>query len=166
MDYRTIGYITGTHGLRGEVKVKPQTHFIEERFAKHAMVFLEDGATMKELHVMNAREQKGMIIVKFVEANDINEVEAWRGKRLCIREDQLQELDEDEIYYHDLLHMQVETKEHQQLGEVVEILETGAHVIIRIKGEQEFLLPYIKPFILEANVEEKRLIVELIEGML
>lgn len=166
MDYRTIGYIAGTHGLRGEVKVKPKTHFIEERFAKGALVTLDDGVTPKELIIAAARLQKGMVIVKFEGINDINEVEGWRSFRLCVRADQLEPLDEDEIYYHDLMHMQVETQDHQILGEVVEILETGAHVVIRIKGAQELLLPYTKPFILDADVKNKKLIVQLIEGML
>lgn len=166
MEYRTIGYIAGTHGLRGEVRVKPQTHFIEERFARGAKVFLDDGEEMRVLTVEHAREQKGMVIVKFKEINHIDAVEEWRSYRLCVGEDQLPELDEDEIYYHDLLHMQVMTTQQEALGEVCEILETGAHVIIRVKGDKELLIPYVKPFIQHVDIKEKRLIVELIEGML
>lgn len=166
MEYRTIGFIAGTHGLKGEVKVKVQTHFVKERFAGGAVVTMELEGERKELIVQSARENKGMLIVKFEGVSSIDEVEGWRSARLCVREDQLQELAEDEIYYHDLLHMQVETVDHEVIGEVVEILETGAHVVIRVKGEKECLIPYVKQFIKQTDIPNKKLIVELLEGML
>lgn len=166
MNYRTIGYIAGTHGLKGEVKVKVQTHFVNERFASGANVTMELHGDTKELTVQAAKENKGMLIVKFQGVSSIEEVEGWRSARLCVREDQLQELADDEIYYHDLLHMQVETSEHEVLGEVTEILETGAHVVIRVQGEKACLIPYVKQFIKEVDLKNKRLVVELLEGMI
>lgn len=166
MDYITIGTMVNTHGLKGEVKIKPQTHFVEERFAKRAHIFLQYENNLLELEIKSVREHKGMLLVCFEGYTDINQVEAWKGSKLFIKEEQLTPLDEDEIYYRDLLDMQVETTSGQELGNVSEIIETGANIVIRVKGEREVLIPYVKTFIKEVHMEDKKLIVELLDGML
>lgn len=166
MEYRTIGYVAGTHGIKGEILVKIQTDFVEERFAAGKQVLLEKAGTMHPYTIAGARPHKGMLLVKLQEVQNLSEVEGWRSCRLCVGEDQLHALDEDEIYYHDLMHMKVEDMNHRDLGEVVEIIESGAHVIIRVSGEKEILIPYVKAFIKKVNLQDHVLTVELIEGML
>lgn len=165
MEYRTIGVVCGTHGIKGEIKVMVRTDFVQERFAPGKKVYLDFHDQMQEYHIENARPHKGFLLVKFTEITDINDVEAWRGARLCVGEDQLLPLDEDEIYYHDLLHMQVETSDQELLGEVVELLEGGKHLILRVRGEREVLIPYVKTFITDVDRDQKRLVVNLLEGM-
>lgn len=166
MKYRTIGYVANTHGIKGELKIKPQTHFINERFAKENKVYLEFDNRYLPLTIAYAREKHPMIIAKFKEYDDINQVEKWKGARLCIHEDQLTPLSDDEIYYHDLMQMHVYDPNQAFLGEVVELIETGAQLVLRIRGESEWLLPYTKAFVKDVDILQKRLIVEPIEGML
>lgn len=166
MEYIKIGVIVNTHGLKGEVKVKAQTHFADVRFAKGATMYRKLGDELIKLTVRSAREHKGMMLVGFEGYDDINQVEAWKGAQLLIKEEQLEELDEDEIYYRDLMRMQVQSSDGTVLGQVVEIIETGANVVIRIQGEKELLLPYVKRFIKEVDLEAGVLIVELLDGML
>ena len=115
--------------------------------------------------VESTRMHKGLLLVKFSEIHNLNEVESWRSLRLCVSEEQLHCLDEDEIYVHDLMGMQVESMDHEYLGEVVELLESGAHLILRVQGEKQFLIPYVKAFIKSVDVGNKKLGVELLEGM-
>ena len=98
MEYRTIGMVIGTHGIKGEIKVKARTDFVEERFAPGKKVYTELNGQMQEWHIERARPHKGVLLVKLAEINDINDVETWRGTRLCIDSDQLQPMDADEIY--------------------------------------------------------------------
>lgn len=165
MEYRTIGIIIGTHGVKGEIKVKPCTDFIQDRFAPGKLVYVNIDKVMQKYEIERVRPHKGVLLVKLAGIDDINQAEAWRGLRMSIGTDQLQALDEDEIYYHDLLHMQVVSTDQRLLGEVVEILEGGSHVIIRVRGEREWLIPYVKAFILQVDREEQRLTVDLLEGM-
>lgn len=167
MEYYTVGYIANTHGLKGDLKIKVQSDFIEERFAKDAVLYLElEENQYQELVVAQARLQKGMVVVRFKGYDDINQVEIWKGKRLVIDQEHRSPLSEDEIYYQDLLKMQVQDENGKQLGEVCEILETGAHAIIRVKGEKEILIPYVKAFIKEVRLDERVLIVHILDGML
>lgn len=166
MEYRTIGYVAGTHGIKGEIRVKIQTDFVAERFAIGNRVYLEKDQAFHPYTIESVRPHKGMLLIKMVEIHNINEVEAWRSCRLCVSAEQLHELDEDEIYYHDLMSMQVVDEANHVLGHVSEIIESGAHVIIRVKGEKEFLLPYVKSFVLRVDLQKHELVVRLIEGML
>lgn len=166
MEYITVGYIANTHGLKGELKIKPETHFIDERFAKGAKLYMEIHHEMMEVNVVAMRPQKGMLLVTFEGFTDINQVEQYKGCRLCIRDDQQAPLDTDEIYYRDLKGMKVIQDTGTTLGEVVEIIETGANVVIRVQGEQMLLIPYVKSFIKEVHLQEKELIVHLLDGML
>lgn len=165
MEYRTIGYVAGTHGVKGEIKVKLHTDFVEERFGKGKTVYLDQHGEMIPYTVENKRMHKGMLLVKFLEVHQLNEIEDWRSLRLCVGEDQLHDLAEDEIYVHDLLGMRVESVDHEDLGEVAELLNGGAHLILRVKKERELLIPYVKAFVKSVDIEEKKLIVELLEGM-
>lgn len=166
MKYITVGYVANTHGLRGEVKIKLHTDFIEERFAKGAILLLEKKTGYEPLEVVSAYVQKGMVVATFASYTNINQVEEWKGMRLVVEKEQLPELESNEIYFHDLMHMEVVDEQGKTLGEVVEIIETGAHEIIRVRGEKELLIPYVQTFIIEANVKEHRLVVHLLEGML
>lgn len=165
MDYRTIGYVAGTHGIKGEIKVKLYTDFVDERFAIGNTVYLEHNGKMNPYTVAQARMHKGFLLVKFAEIGNLNEVVEWRSLRLCVSSEQLGELDKDEIYLHDLMNMEVETLNHEPLGRVVELLDSGAHYILRVQGEREILIPYVKAFIKEVDMDTKRLMVELLEGM-
>lgn len=166
MEYITVGKIINTHGLKGELKVMPQTHFADIRFAKGAILYIKIKDQIEKLIVKTAREHKGMMLVCFEGYEDINQVETWKSNMLYIKESQQEALDEDEIYYHELLKMQVETSDGVVLGNVVEILETGAHVVIRIQGDNEVLIPYVKRFIKKVDKEENILTVEVLDGML
>ena len=148
MEYRTIGYVAGTHGIKGEIRVKVLTDFVDERFAIGACVYLEKDQKMFPFTIESVRPHKGMLLVKMKEIFNLNE------------------LDEDEIYYHDLLNMRVVDEADHELGHVSEIIESGAHAIIRVKGEKELLIPYVKSFIIHVDVKEHVLVARLIEGML
>lgn len=165
MEYRTIGYVAGTHGIKGEIKVRLTTDFVTERFAQGNVIYLDTQGQMLPYTIKYTRFHKGMLLVTLEEIDDINQVENWRNLRLCVATTQLHTLAEDEIYVHDLMDMEVMTADHVYLGRVVEILDSGAHMILRIKGEREILIPYVKRFIKQVDVNEKRLIAELLEGM-
>ena len=162
-----VGVIVNTHGLRGEVKVKCLSDSQALRFAKKAKVNLHQENTVQELCIANVREAKGLLIVKFEGFEDINEVEAWKGAVLSVPVDRLEQLSEEEAYFYELQNSKVYDMQEHYIGEVVEIIETGGHVVLRVKGEeQEVLLPFVKAFVKTFDKTAKIMHVELLEGML
>ncbi|WP_166238022.1 ribosome maturation factor RimM [Paenibacillus turpanensis] len=166
-----VGKIVNTHGIRGDVKVLAQTDFPEERFAKGSellAVHPEDPSKQKMFTVESAREQKGLYYIKFNGITNINEIEPFKGWELKITEDQLIELEEDEFYYHEIVGCEVYSEEGELLGKVKEILTPGANdvwVVGRPKGK-DLLIPYINDVVLDVNIEEKKVKVHLMEGLI
>lgn len=161
-----VGAIVNTHGLKGEVKIKPMTHFEEERFAKGSKLYVIDAGKEHILTIASSRKQKDMVLAVFNGYSDINLVEKWKGQLLYVHSDELPILAEDEIYYHDLMGCNVYDLEDSYIGEITEIIETGANAVIRVtNNDDSILIPYVKAFVKEVYVDQKRVIVEMMEGL-
>ncbi|RJE86725.1 ribosome maturation factor RimM [Paenibacillus sp. 1011MAR3C5] len=167
----TVGKIVNTHGIRGDVKVLPQTDFAEERFApgnKLLMVNEENGDS-REVKITSSREQKNVYLLKLDGFNNINEVEKYKGWLLKISESEQGELEEGQYYYHQIIGCAVGTEDGEELGVISEILSPGANdvwVVERPKSKgKQLLLPVIDEVVLDVNVTDKRVTVRLMEGL-
>lgn len=166
----TVGKIVNTHGIRGELKIVPQTDFAEDRFAKGSrLIFIEpEQGTKLPVVVESSREHKNVFIVKFQGFTNINEVEKYKGWLLKVEEQYLSDLDDDEFYYHEIVGCAVFTEEGEELGQISEILSPGANDVWVVKrpNGKPLLLPYIDDVVLEVDVEQKKVVVRLMEGLL
>lgn len=165
-----VGKIVNTHGIRGELKVLPQTDFPEERFAKGSELVIADADNRETVpvRVEAARLHKNAYIVKLSGYDNINDVEKYKGRMLKVSEEHLADLEEGEYYYHEIVGCRVVTEEGDELGTITEILTPGANhvwVVERPKGKP-VLLPVIDEVILDVDVKEKRVTVHLMEGLL
>ena len=120
------------------------------------------------MEIVSFRRHKGCLLIAFKDLLNINLVERYKGCVLSIDAEDLSELDEDEAYFFQLVGCQVVDEKGEQLGEVCEIIETAAHDTLRVKmsSQKDLLIPYVDAFILEVDLDEKRIVVRLIEGML
>ncbi|MEG0273986.1 ribosome maturation factor RimM [Amedibacillus sp. YH-ame10] len=161
-----VGVLVNTHGLKGEVKVKPLTDFPQLRFAKKANVYIDVNQKSIELTIQTVRVQKDMLLVTFNGYEDINLVESWKGSTLYIHEEQLHELEDDEAYFYEMMDSEVYDLSNQYIGKVSEIIETGANVVLRVvNGEDMKLIPFVKHFVKEFDKEKKIMHVEMMEGL-
>lgn len=163
-----IGKIVNTHGLKGECKIYSSTDFDEERFAVGNQIHVKYNKEDLLLKIATFRKHKGMVLISFEGLQDINCIEKYKGSSIYVNEDELHDLEENEVYFYQLVGCLVKDEEGNELGEITEILETAAHDIIRVKqeGRKDLLIPYVERFIVEEDVEKKVIIVSLIEGML
>lgn len=161
-----IGKIINTHGIKGELKIISSTDFEEERFAVGNSVNIQFGKDLIPMEVASFRRHKGCLLVAFKDLMNINFVEKYKGCVISVDSDELQELDEDEVYFYQLIDCKVIDEENNELGMVVEIIETAAHDILRIRNDEgkEVLIPYVEAFIVDVAVDEKVITVHLIEG--
>ncbi|RIX51849.1 ribosome maturation factor RimM [Paenibacillus nanensis] len=168
----TVGKIVNTHGIRGDIKVLPQTDFAEERFAPGSKLFMvnEQTGEAREVKVAGSREQKNVYFLKLEGFDNINEVEKFKGWSLKIPESQQGELEEGEYYYHEIIGCSVVTEEGEELGKISEILSPGANdvwVVDPSKGKgKQLLLPFIDDVVLNVNVADKLVTVRLMEGLM
>lgn len=165
-----VGKIVNTHGIRGELKIYPNTDFPEVRFApgNKLIMFNEENGAQQQVEIQSSRLQKNMYVVRFKGFGNINEVEKYKGWALRVSKDEAVELEEDEYYFHEIIGCEVVTEEGQSLGTITEILTPGANdvwVVKPAKGK-DILIPYIHNVVQEINIEEKKIIVHIMEGLL
>ena len=168
MDFLNVGKIVNTHALQGEVKVMSNSDFKEERFKKGSELFIDFEGEHVPVVVATHREHKGMDLLKFKLLNSINDVEKYKGCDLLVSGEFIDELDENEFYYFEIIGCTVKTTEGEVLGEVSEILETGANDVWIVKrpGKKDALIPYIEDVVKEVNIEDKEVLIEVMEGLL
>lgn len=166
-DFLQVGVITATHGIRGEVKVFPTTDD-PERFLDLETVYLDTGREKKLLTISSVKFFKQFVILKFKEFDNINDVEPFRKKSLLVTREQAVPLEEDEYFIADLICLRVITDEDKVLGELTDVLETGANDVYQVTDEngKEILLPAIKDCILSVDLEKGEMKVHILEGLL
>ena len=162
-----VGVISSTHGIRGEVKVFPTTDDAG-RFQDLKRVILDAGKERIPLEIQHVKFFKQFVILKFKEFDNINEVEPFRKKSLLVTREQAVPLEEDEYFIADLIGLQVVTDEGELLGELTDVLETGANDVYQVtdKNGKELLLPAIKDCILSVDLEKGEMEVHVLEGLL
>ena len=164
MSLLEVGKIVNTHGLRGEVKVVPWTDY-PEVFEDIKKVSLADG---REFNIKGIKYQKNNIIIKFQELTDIDEAIKLKEKVLYAERDELGALPEGVYYVADLIGMTVITEDGEKLGEVADVLQTGANDIYEVKreGKKPLLIPVIESVVRSVDMDNSLITVHLMDGLL
>lgn len=162
-----VGVIAATHGLKGEVKVFPTTDDVQ-RFKNLKEVMLDTGKEQKKLEVEHVKFFKQFVILKFRGYDDISDVEKWKRKSLKVYREHAVPLEKNEYYIADLIDMEVYLEDETHFGKLKDVMQTGAndvYVIETVEG-QEVLLPAIKECILSVDVENGRMTVYVMPGLM
>ena len=163
-----VGVITTTHGIRGEVKVFPTTDDIH-RFDDLDEVILQNKREQLTLHVEHVKYFKNIVIVKFKEYNNINDVEMFRKCDLFVTRENAVPLEEGEYFICDIIGAQVKNEEDGKvIGKVKDVLETGANVVFSSEYNEgkELLFPSIPECIKKVDVEKMEVIAHVMPGLM
>jgi 16S rRNA processing protein RimM len=162
-----VGVISNTHGIRGEVKVFPTTDDVN-RFKELKQVILDTGKEHMNLEIESVKFFKQMAILKFKGMDNINDIEKYKGKDLLVTRDNAVQLEEDEYFIYDIIGAKVINEEEQELGELVEVMQTGANdvYVVKLLDGKEILIPVIKDCVLEVDTDNKIVQVHLMPGLL
>ena len=166
-NYFEIGKITGTHGIRGTMRVFPTTQD-PTRFERLKEITVEIRGKQELFHIQKVAYQKNMILLTVKEINDINVAELYKNGRILIPDAVAIPLEEDEYYTRDLYGMQVVTDEGEELGVLTDVIQTGANDVYAVKKDgdaKELLIPAIKDCILKVDIDARVMTVHLLEGL-
>lgn len=166
MDLLEVGKIVNTHGLRGEVKVVTWTDY-PEVFEDIEYVYIKRKDDYERLDVKGIKYQKGNIIVKFAQIQDINEAERYKNQVLYAEREILGELPEGVYYIADLIGLEVVDEDGRRIGTISDVINTGSNDIYEVKreGKKNLLLPVIDEVVLNIDLDSKRVTVHLMEGL-
>lgn len=165
-----VGKIVNTHGVKGEVKIVSTTDFPEERYQKGNTLYLFQGQNSEpiSLVIKSHRNHKSFDLLTFEGYENINEVEKFKEGILKVQEDQLQDLEEGEYYFHEIVGCKVVTTDGEELGTIKEILSPGANDVWVVKGQRgkEHLIPYIEDIVKTVDIDKQLITIEPMEGLL
>lgn len=162
-----IGQIVNTFGIKGFVKVNPWVNDVT-RFDDLKKVYIKIRKSLKELEIEEVKYHKNQVLLKFKGVENVEQAEMLRNAILEIDRKDAIPLEEGEYFIADLLESEVYTDEGEKLGILEDIFNTGSNDIYVVKNElgKSILLPRIKDVFKEIDVENKKIIVHLIEGLI
>jgi 16S rRNA processing protein RimM len=165
-----VGRVLRPHGLNGEVRVEILTDY-PERFSLHETLYLgsiqeAEGEGCTPYGLESYRFHKGAVLLKLEGIDERNAAETLRELLVWIPFAQAVPLEEGEQYEYQMVGLTVVTDEGQELGQVAEIIDTGAAAVYVVRGMRgEILLPDTSEVVLDVDVEAGRMVVHLIEGL-
>lgn len=168
MEMIKIGVIVNTFGIRGEMKVKSFTDFVEERFGAGNTVYLQVDNEYIPMKVQQCKEHKGMVLLQFEGKDNINDIEKYKSCEIYIKKEELHQLDDGSYYFFELKDMKVIDQEDNEIGTVIQVEESLAHNLLRIKklDGTTCLVPYVPAFIIRVDKLKKTIRIRTIEGLL
>lgn len=153
------GKIVNTHGIRGEVKIQPWCDSAE--FLCEFDVYYIDE---KPIKVLAARAHKGCVLAKLDGINDINAAMCLKNKVVFVDRSGFT-LPEGQYFISDLLGLSVLTEDGTCIGKIKDVLNLPANDVYVVSGTKEYMIPVVREFVLNVDLEEKRVTVKLIPGM-
>lgn len=167
-----VGQVVRPHGVRGEIRVRVLTGY-PDRFMQLESVRLgrdpeADAKHFVEYEVEGARLHQGGVILKLADLDDRNEADALRGQYVMVSLDHAVPLEEGEYYHFQLIGLEMVTDQGESIGNVVEILETGANDVYVVRGERygEVLVPAIESVVQTIDLAARRITIIPISGLL
>jgi 16S rRNA processing protein RimM len=165
--YLAIGRVTRAHGIRGEISVIVLTDF-PERFETTEWLYLGDEFEATAYRLEAYRWHKRHVLLTLAGVSNRTQAEQLQGQFVQIPVGDAMPLPEGSFYLYQLIGLRVITVDGKVLGNISNILETGAndvYVVTAENGEPEILLPAIPDVVKSIDVETGHIIVELIGGL-
>ena len=165
--YLEIGQIVNTFGIKGEVKVNPFTSDIT-KFENLKDIFVEKKKELKLFEIENVKYHKNVVILKLKGIDTIEQADSLRNCYLKIDRKDEPKLPEGTYYIADLIGLEVYSDQGILLGKVEDIYNHGSSDIYEIKDEkgQKILIPAIKDVLKQIDLENEKIIVHLIDGLI
>jgi len=168
--YLVIGRIGRPHGLRGEVKVQPETDF-PDRFDQLRRVYLigdEGGSTVPPaVEVEGVRRHGPTVLVKLAGTDSPEAARTLAGLRVAVPWEERMPLPPGAFYVSEIVGLRVRAPDGTPLGRVAEVVRTAAHDLYRVEGPSgEIMLPATREIIRAVDLQTGEIVAALPPGMM
>ena len=167
LKYLKVGQIVSTHGVKGEVKVYPMTDNIK-RFDDLKYCYLEQNNEFVKIEVLGVKYVKQMVVLKLNNINDMNEAFKLKNMYIYVDRQNAVKLPEDSYFISDLIGINVFDTDGINLGNVSSVFSLESNDVYEIKDNngRTFLIPAIKDVILSIDLENNKMTIKLLEGLI
>lgn len=154
-----MGRIRAPHGVKGWVKVQPFTQEVGG-LLEYGQWWIGREGEWQQIRVADGAINGATVIAKLEGCDDREAAAAYKGAEVGVPREELPGLQPNEYYQRDLLGARVSNREGEALGEVTGFIETGANLVLVLRGERERLVPFISDVIVEVDVAGRHLVVD------
>ena len=161
-----VGKITQAHGMGGWLKVMPYSG-IPQRFEALRTLYVDTDYGLQGYIVEDVNVQRKDVLLKLRNVDSRDDAQKLGRHDLLVPAEQAIELPENSYFVHDLIGIKVQNETGEDLGHIAEVLtNSGNDIYVVKKGEQELLIPAVEAFVKRVDIQQGRMVVELIDGML
>lgn len=166
-DLVLVGYISGAYGLNGWVRIKPYSTDADALL--HARTWWLDKPEFHDIEMRQAKNHSGDVVAQLMGIAGREAAEALKGTAVHISRNHFPALSDDEFYWVDLMGLAVENLQGESLGLVKDMMDNGAHPILRVampdepgleKAQQEILIPFVEQFVKTVDQKNKKITVD------
>lgn len=162
-----VGYVSGAYGVQGWVRIRPYSSDADALL--HAKTWWLNKPALHDVDMLQAKMHGGDVVGQLMGVVGRDAAEALKGAEVHVSRKLFPALSDDEFYWLDLIGMQVENLQGQQLGMVADLMDNGAHPILRVqaveqpaaeKPGQEMLIPFVDQFVKTVDQVAKKITVD------
>lgn len=159
-----IGQIVNSYGIKGFLKVVPFTDDVR-RYDKLKTIYIEKNKKLVQMEIEEVKYHKNLVLLKLKGIDDINDTIDFKNCYIKIDRKDAVKLPKDSYFIVDLIGIEVMTEEGEFLGNLVDVFPTGSNDVYVVKDElgKQLLLPAIGDVIKSVDIENKKMVVHLIE---
>jgi 16S rRNA processing protein RimM len=166
-DLITVGYVAGAYGIAGWVKVRPYS--AEAEALLQVKNWWLDKPALHDTQVLQVKRHAADVVAQLMGVAGRDAAEALKGATVQIRRSHFPALAADEFYWLDLIGLDVENLQQEALGQVVDLMDNGAHPILRVvpagiaapeQAAAELLIPFVDQFIVAVDQAGKKITVD------
>jgi 16S rRNA processing protein RimM len=162
-----IGEVIRPHGLKGLLRVRSYARS-EESFLDAGFIFLKsDLLEIRKYKLLSLKPLKNAFLLKLEGLNSLEEAEIYKGAKILISKDTLKRETDGEYFWFELIGLDVFLDSGRYIGVLKDIITTGSNDIYVIReGEAEVLIPATYEVIHDIDLENKKMIIREMEGLL
>ncbi len=171
--YLVVGQLNKPHGTKGELFVWPLTDHPEGSFAPGVVLFLGTGDArepdpdLPPLRVVQSRPFQRGFLVAFGGVERRDQAEALRGTYLVRPVEELEPTDDDELFYHELIGLEVVTEDGFRVGEISEVYEMNPADMLEVRdGDRVRMIPFLLDLVVDVDLDAGRMVIAPPEGLL
>ncbi|MES2536077.1 MAG: ribosome maturation factor RimM [Pseudomonadota bacterium] len=166
-DLVLVGYVSGAYGINGWIRIKPYSADADALL--NAKTWWLDKPDMHDVEMMQAKIHGEDVVAQLMGVVGRDAAEALKGTAVQIRRSHFPALSTDEYYWVDLIGLAVENLKGEQLGVVNDLMDYGAHPILRVavpalpdseKAPSELLIPFVDQFVKTVDQAAKKITVD------
>lgn len=152
----TVGHIVAPHGVRGDVRIYPDTDF-PKRFLSMKYGYIGG----KKYTVEGARFHKRVVLMKFAGVDDRNAAELLIKKDFQVPREDLMPLKKGQYYVFDIMGFSVYDEEDHLLGKLTDVLKTGSNDVYVVTDDngKEQLFAAIPDVVKSIDIDAKKIVV-------